>query len=60
MQFEICDAFLLQEIDANPVGGGNFQPIPGQPTPIMGRLTDYGIKLLQMQMAYYQAFGDGP
>ncbi len=34
-----------------------FEALRGQPTPIIGRLTDYGIKLLQVQMAYFQAYG---
>ena len=36
-----------------------FQPLQGQATPIIGRMTDYGIRLLQMQMAYFQAYGAG-
>lgn len=35
-----------------------FEPLRGQTTPIIGRMTDYGIRLLQMQMAYYQAYGE--
>lgn len=34
-----------------------FEPLAGQSTPIIGRLSDYGIRLLQVQMAYYQAYG---
>jgi len=31
-----------------------FEPLPGRHTPIMGRLTDYGARLLQVQIAYFQ------
>lgn len=31
-----------------------FEIRPDRTSPVIGRLTEYGIKLLQMQMAYYQ------
>lgn len=31
-----------------------FEPLPGHQTPIMGHLTDYAIRVLQMQISYYQ------
>jgi len=31
-----------------------FEPLPGSRTPIIGHLSNYGIELLQVQMAYYQ------
>lgn len=49
--------FCFKKVMQLPWSEEYFQPIPGQPTPIIGRLSDYGIKLLQMQMAYFQAYG---
>jgi len=31
-----------------------FEPLKGASTPILGHLTDYGIRLLQTQIGYYQ------
>ncbi len=31
-----------------------FEPLPGHHTPILGHLTDYAIRILQVQISYYQ------
>jgi hypothetical protein len=34
-----------------------FEPLPGQQAPTLGHLSAYAVRVLQMQIAYYQQLG---